>query len=158
MSGDPDIIEQWHERLVAEDTLAQFHPDARVAIERYIDESASDDLLPAILRYGRALDIEIRAREEWENLGQPVMLTFSNGMTGAHPLIRIMQASAKLAADMHKAAGLGINAAAYRRPQGRPVGAVSAPDRRNSPPRNKPVNRDSLGPLLQVVTYPDGAA
>ena len=155
MSGDASILGEWSARMEALFQLDAFHPRAREAMERYIDESASDDLLPGILRYGRALDVETRVREAWVDLGQPVLMTFSNGMTGAHPLLKVMQSSAKLAAEMHKAAGLGIDAAAYRRPQGRPVGAVSAPDRLLAPPRNAPVR--NLPPLLNVV-HTDGAA
>ena len=142
MSGDPDLLDEWCERLTASDQLDTFHPRARESTERHLDESAADDHIPGILRYGRALDIEIRAREEWDRLGQPVLMTFSNGMTGAHPLLKVMQSSAKLAADMHRAAGLGINAAAYRRRPGRPVGAVSAPDRASAPPRLSSVHTD----------------
>ena len=143
--------------MSVEEDLQTLHPAVRASVERYLQVTDADKS-SGILRYGRALDVEHRVREAWVDLGQPVLMTFANGMTGAHPLLKVMQASAKLAADLHKAAGLGIDAAAYRRSPTRPIGAVSAPDRRNAPPRNAPVNRDLLGPLLQVVTYPDGAA
>ena len=140
----------WHACPGAEE-VPGLHPVARELVERCLDELEDEELVPAIMRYGRACDLEIRAREAWVERGCPVMLEQPNGMVGAHPLLRTMQATARHASDMHKACGLGINGAAYRRPPGRPVGAVSAPDRKLAPPRLTPV-RD-LGPKLQTV-YP----
>ena len=144
-------LKWWHE-LPGTEAVPGLHATARETIERILEEIEEADLVPPILRYGRALDMELRAREEWEELGRPILLEYPNGMTGVHPLVKVMQGTAKHAAEMHKLAGLGINGAAYKRPQGRPVGAVSAPDRRNAPPRLKPLpGADKLPPKLSVI-------
>ena len=139
--------------------MAGFHPVAQQAAHRLLDAIEEEDLVVGILRYVRAVDVEERVREEWYERGCPTLETFTNGMIGAHPLMALVMKTARHAQDMYRAAGLGINGAAWRRPTGRPVGAVSAPDRKMAPPRLTPIRgSENLLPKLSVVEYPEKGA
>jgi Phage terminase, small subunit len=103
----------------------------------------------AVERYARAVDIVYRARAEWVKAGRPVVARNPNGASGVHPLLRAMLDWERASAD--RAAEVGLTPAAAKRiwPQrgrGRPVGANSAPDRRD--PLPAPVWNDRPGMVL----------
>ncbi len=87
-----------------------------------------------------AVDTAEYARQEWERLERPIRDTFANGMAGIHPLLKAWEQAAtqtgRFAAELGmtpmSAARLGKLGA--RRGPGRPVGANSAPDRRDALP------------------------
>jgi hypothetical protein len=101
----------------------------------------------ALLSYAYAVDLESRARAEWERENRPLVQV--HGAAGVHPLVKIMLETSR-AASWH-GAQLGMDPASakrinpHRRP-GRPVGSNSAPDRRDSLPA--PVWNDRPGMVL----------
>ena len=109
----------------------------------------------ALLRYVYAVDLEVRARAEWERERRPLVQV--HGAAGVHPLVKIMLETARAASD--RGAELGLSPASakrvnpHRRPE-RPVGANSSPDRRALPPalwRDQPavLTLASPGPLMR---------
>jgi hypothetical protein len=89
----------------------------------------------ALLSYTYAVDLETRARLEWEHAKRPLVQV--HGTAGVHPLMKVMLETSRSAAS--RAAELGLTPASARRvyPQrrpGRPMGAVSAPDRKGGAP------------------------
>lgn len=91
----------------------------------------------AIARYAKAVELAERA---WSEVPKDTLLTTgSTGQLVAHPAIAIAQAADREAAKYAKE--LGIEGHTKRGP-GRPVGAVSAPDRASAPPKLK-VLRDA---------------
>jgi phage terminase small subunit len=88
------------------------------------------DIERAVIRYARAAAIAQRA---WAEVPADTLLTTgSTGQLVAHPAIAIAQAADREAAKYAKE--LGIEGSTKRGP-GRPVGAVSAPDRAAAPPK-----------------------
>lgn len=109
--------------------------DARNALAERGD--VTPDLERAIARYARAVELAERA---WSEVPADTLLTTgSTGQLVPHPSIAIAQAADREAAKFAKE--LGIEGATKRGP-GRPVGAVSAPDRAAAPPKLK-VLRDA---------------
>jgi hypothetical protein len=107
-------------------------PAARAAYrlaERELGEDAAR-FRTALLSYVYAVDLESRARAEWQRDQRPLIQV--HGAAGVHPLAKLVMETAR-AASWH-GAQLGLDPASakriypHRRP-GRPVGAVSAPDR-----------------------------
>ena len=91
----------------------------------------------ALLSYTYAVDLESRARAEWEREKRPLIQV--HGAAGVHPLVKIMLETSRSAA--YHGAQLGMAPASAQRiyPQrrpGRPIGAVSAPDRVALPGRS----------------------
>ena len=88
-----------------------------------------------MLTYAYAVDLESRARAEWERENRPLIQV--HGAASVHPLMKLMMETARSAA--YHGAQLGMDPASakrinpHRRP-GRPIGANSAPDRRDSLP------------------------
>ena len=106
----------------------------------------------ALLSYAYAVDLESRARAEWEREKRP--LIHVHGAAGVHPLVKVMLETSRSAAQ--HAAQLGLTPASARRvyPQrrpGRPIGAVSAPDRVALPPAQW---RDVEPPRLALAAKP----
>ena len=89
----------------------------------------------ALLSYTYAVDLESRARAEWEAESRPLIQV--HGAAGVHPLAKLVMETARAAAwhgaqlGMDPASAKRINP--HRRP-GRPVGSNSAPDRTALPP------------------------
>ena len=95
------------------------------------------DVERAAMRYAKAVALAERA---WSEVPADSLLTTgSTGQLVAHPAIAIAQAADREAAKYAKE--LGIEGHSKRGP-GRPVGAVSAPDRASAPPKLK-VLRDA---------------
>jgi hypothetical protein len=119
-------------------------PAARAAYSRAERELAEDAVRyrTALLSYTYAVDLESRARAEWVRESRPLVQV--HGAAGVHPLVKVMLETSRSAA--YHGAQLGMDPASakrinpHRRP-GRPVGANSAPDRRELP-----------GPLYAVRT------
>jgi len=109
-------------------TTQQAADDARAALASRGD--VTPDLERAIARYAKAVELAERA---WAEVPKDTLLTTgSTGQLVAHPAIAIAQAADREAAKYAKE--LGIEGATKRGP-GRPVGAVSAPDRAAAPPK-----------------------
>ena len=88
------------------------------------------DIERAVIRYARAAALAERA---WSEVPKDsLMTTGSTGQLVAHPAIAVAQAADREAAKYAK--DLGIEGHSKRGP-GRPVGAVSAPDRTAAPPK-----------------------
>ena len=109
--------------------------------ERELGEDAAR-FRTALLSYAHAVDLETRARAEWERENRPLIQV--HGAAGVHPLVKIMLETSRSAA--YHGAQLGMDPASSkrihpRRRPGRPMGANSAPDRRALP-----------GPLYAVRT------
>ena len=112
-------------------------PAARAAYRRAESELGEDAarFRTALLSYTYAVDLEVRARVEWEREKRPLVQV--HGAAGVHPLVKIMLETTRSAA--YHGARLGLDPASakriypHRRP-GRPVGAASAPDRVALPP------------------------
>ena len=86
----------------------------------------------AIERYVNAVEVADQARREWERGGRELWTKGSQGQLVEHPLIRTMDRLDRAAAAF--GAALGLDPASEKRlgrvgQPGRPVGAVSAPDR-----------------------------
>ena len=115
----------------------------------------------ALLSYTYAVDLESRARAEWERENRPLIQV--HGAAGVHPLVKILLETSRSAA--YHGAQLGLSPASARRvyPQrrpGRPVGACRAPDRVALP---GPLWRDGEPPRLALagpgpLMKPDAAA
>jgi hypothetical protein len=91
----------------------------------------------AVSRYARAVDVAERARVEWVRLERPLVFVQPNKAQGQHPLVTAMMAADRQAGAFAAELGLTPLSAARvgpRRGRGRPVGAVSAPDRKALPP------------------------
>jgi phage terminase small subunit len=99
--------------------------------------NVTPDTERAIARYAKAVELAERAWSEVPN--DTLLTTGSTGQLVAHPAIAIAQAADREAAKYAKE--LGIEGHIKRGP-GRPVGAVSAPDRASAPPKLK-VLRDA---------------
>jgi phage terminase small subunit len=109
--------------------------DARAVLRERGD--VTPDTERAIARYAKAVELAERA---WSEVPKDTLLTTgSTGQLVAHPAIAIAQAADREAAKYAKE--LGIEGHTKRGP-GRPVGAVSAPDRASAPPKLK-VLRDA---------------
>jgi hypothetical protein len=114
------------------------------------DEVAS--FRTAVVAYVRAVDLADRARAEWVAKGRPIVFRRPNGATGVHPLVTAIWSSSKSA--MFHAGQLGLTPMSaarlgrlgVRRGPGRPVGANSAPDRRDALP--PPMWNDRPGVVL----------
>lgn len=110
---------------------------ARVAYSRAERELGDDAarFRSALLSYAHAVDLESRARAEWERDNRPLIQV--HGAARVHPLMKLMLDTSRAAA--WHGAQLGMDPASakriypHRRP-GRPVGAASAPDRVALPP------------------------
>ena len=94
----------------------------------------------AVRRYVLAVDAAEHARRVWESEGRPMRDTFANGMGGVHPFFKAMESAEAQASRF--SAELGLSPAAAKRisgsgARGRPVGAVSAPDRKAAAPALK---------------------
>jgi phage terminase small subunit len=88
------------------------------------------DIERAVIRYARAAALAERA---WSEVPKDSLMTSgSTGQLVAHPAIAVAQAADREAAKYAKE--LGIEGSTKRGP-GRPVGAVSAPDRAAAPPK-----------------------
>lgn len=116
-------------------------PHAAAAEAREALAERAGDVTPdterAIARYAKAVELAERA---WSEVPADTLLTTgSTGQLVAHPAIAIAQAADREAAKYAKE--LGIEGHTKRGP-GRPVGAVSAPDRASAPPKLK-VLRDA---------------
>jgi hypothetical protein len=113
------------------------HRAARAAYslaERELGENAAR-YRTALLRYARAEDVAARASAEWERAKRPLVQV--HGAAGVHPLVKIMLEAERAAA--YHGAQLGLDPASAKRigvvrGRGRPLGAVSAPDRVALPP------------------------
>jgi len=96
--------------------------------------SSASRFRTALLSYTYAVDLEARARAEWERADRPFVQV--HGAAGVHPLVKIMLETSRSTA--FHGAQLGMDPASakrinpHRRP-GRPVGANSSPDRRALP-------------------------
>jgi hypothetical protein len=91
----------------------------------------------AVGRYARAVDVAGRVRAEWVRGGRLIVACNPNGASGVHPVLKAVFESERMAADL--GARLGLHPASAKRiwphrGRGRPVGAVSAPDRLALPP------------------------
>jgi len=116
--------------------------------ERELGEDAAR-FRTALLSYVYAVDLESRARAEWEREGRPLLQV--HGAAGVHPLMKLMMETARSAA--FHGAQLGLDPASAKRinPQrrpGRPMGAVSAPDRVGLPNVQW---RDGIPPKLTLA-------
>jgi hypothetical protein len=94
----------------------------------------------AVRRYVLAVDAAEHARATWDVNGKPMRDTFANGMGGVHPFFKAMESAEAQAARF--AAELGLSPASAKRisggaVRGRPVGAVSAADRKAQAPALK---------------------
>ena len=94
----------------------------------------------AVRRYVLAVDAAEYARAEWIAAQRPMRDIFANGMGGVHPLFKAMESAEAQAARF--GAELGLSPASAKRisgsaKPGRPVGAVSAPDRKAAAPALK---------------------
>ena len=104
---------------------------ARAAYSRAERELGDDAtrFRTALLSYTYAVDLESRARAEWEAESRPLIQV--HGAAGVHPLAKLVMETARAAAwhgaqlGMDPASAKRINP--HRRP-GRPVGSNSAPD------------------------------
>lgn len=109
-------------------TFRQAADDARAALEHRGE--ITGDMERAITRYAKAVELAERA---WSEVPADTLLTTgSTGQLVAHPSIAIAQAADREAAKFAKE--LGIEGTSKKGP-GRPVGAVSAPDRAAAPPK-----------------------
>jgi phage terminase small subunit len=107
-------------KRVADETMAQLRERGEV----------TPDIERAVIRYARAAGMAERA---WAEVPKDTLLTTgSTGQLVPHPAIAIAQAADREAAKYAKE--LGLEGATKRGP-GRPVGAVSAPDRAAAPPK-----------------------
>jgi hypothetical protein len=94
----------------------------------------------AVRDYVLAVDEAEHARGVWIEHGKPMRDTFANGMGGVHPFFKAMETARTQASRLRSELGLSpasakrINGAAAR---GRPVGSVSAPDRKAQAPPMK---------------------
>jgi len=116
----------------------------------------------ALLSYVYAVDLESRARDEWERDKRPLVSVFADGRPkDVHPLLRVVMETARSAA--YHGGQLGLSPASAKRVggqrgRGRPVGAVSAPDRVALPPiqlasrRPGAVIRKELPEPLEITT------
>jgi phage terminase small subunit len=91
----------------------------------------------AVGRYARAVDVAGRVRAEWVRGGRLIVACNPNGASGVHPVLKAVFESERMAADL--GARLGLDPASAKRiwphrGRGRPLGAVSAPDRKALPP------------------------
>ena len=94
------------------------------------------DMEPAIMRYAKASDLADRA---WSEIPADTLLsTGSTGQLVPHPAIALALQADQQAARCAKE--LGIESQGGKSRAGRPVGAVSAPDRASAPPRLKVVS------------------
>jgi hypothetical protein len=124
---------------------------ARAAYSRAERELGDDAtrFRTAIVSYAYAVDLESRARAEWEREDRPLIQV--HGAAGVHPLMRLMIDTSR-AASYH-GAQLGLDPASarrvhpHRRP-GRPLGANSAPDRAARP---RPQWRDGEPAVLALA-------
>lgn len=129
-------------------------PAARAAYSRAERELGEDAARyrTALLSYTYAVDLESRARAEWIREKRPLIQV--HGASGIHPLMKLMMETARSAA--WHGAQLGMDPASakriypHRRP-GRPLGAVSAPDRVALP---APQWRDGEPPRLTLTPRP----
>jgi hypothetical protein len=116
--------------------------------ERELGEDATR-FRTALLSYTYAVDLESRARAEWERENRPLIQV--HGAAGVHPLMKLMLETGR-SASWH-GAQLGLDPASakrinpHRRP-GRPLGANSAPDRVALPP---PMWRDGEPGVLTLA-------
>lgn len=109
---------------------------ARAAYSRAERELGDDAarFRTALLSYTYAVDLESRARAEWERENRPLIQV--HGAAGVHPLAKLVMETARSAA--WHGAQLGMDPASAKRINphrrtGRPIGANSAPDRRDLP-------------------------
>ena len=65
----------------------------------------------ALLSYTYAVDLEVRARLEWERENRPLLQV--HGAAGVHPVVKIMLETARSAA--YHGAQLGLDPASARR-------------------------------------------
>ena len=108
--------------------------NAREALAQRGDVTA--DMEPAIIRYAKACDLADRA---WSEIPTDTLLSLgSTGQLVPHPAIALALQADQQAARCAKE--LGIEGQGGRARAGRPVGAVSAPDRASAPPRLKVVS------------------
>jgi len=94
----------------------------------------------AVRRYVLAVDAAEHARAVWISEGKPMRDVFANGMGGVHPFFKAMESAEAQAARF--GAELGLSPASAKRvgpagKAGRPVGAVSAADRKAAAPALK---------------------
>jgi len=85
----------------------------------------------AVRRYVRAVEVADEARRQWEAEARPLMFRYANSVVGTHPLVQTMERMERQSAAFGAALGLDPMSAKRLRGGrvGRPVGAVSAPDR-----------------------------
>ena len=111
----------------------------RRAMAAIADRPDAENIHDAVDRYAWAVHTSTKIRAEWIANGEPVTLVQSNHVEGEHPMLRAMQAAERHAAQMAAALGLDVKNSGGKSKGGRPVGAVSAPDRAAAPPRLKVV-------------------
>ena len=104
-----------HDRMVAEGAFDGMHPIARETVEDILGATTDVDLVPGVMRYGRALDQEIRAHAAWVEAGSPTVHVYPNKMVGPHPLAKAARDTARHAERMAHACGCWLNGAKWRR-------------------------------------------
>ena len=87
-------------------------------------------LAPAVLQFARAVDDAEGARSEWIAAGRPFLITKPSGRLAVHPLVEVTRMMETRVLRSATELGMTPASAAPRRRPGRPLGAVSAPDRR----------------------------
>ncbi len=128
------------ERVTAGVTLSEAAAAAEREAFAELGEADYRRFGSAVRWYVLAVDTAEYARQEWERLDRPMRDTFANGMAGIHPVLKAWEQAATQAARFAGELGLTPMSAArlgrlgVRRGPGRPVGANSAPDRRDSLP------------------------
>jgi len=115
---------------------------------------ASGEVREPLERYARAADLAGMLREEWTKSGRPA--TSTGGATGKalvpHPLVKMMAEAEQEAAKLYEQLLRPAPAAGgVRRGPGRPIGSVSAPDRRPEPPMIRRAPRLHHEPELREV-------
>jgi hypothetical protein len=136
---------------------------ARKEALEHLGEAAAS-FTASISRYVNAVEVADTARREWERLDRPMMHRFANGVEGIHSLISTMAGMDKAAAAF--GASLGLDPMSRKRllgpgQAGRPIGAVSADDRKAEPPvltRNPRLPPLTLRSVPEVEVFPRNGA
>lgn len=118
------------------ESLEQLNAEGKKAFAIASEHVDSGLYVHAVERYARAVDLEARIWAEWVDHGRPLMLEAPNGVRYAHPLLKMYRDASADAATASRAVLLDPSRVKNARP-GRPLGSVSAPDRR-------------LGPMVEV--------
>ncbi len=104
------------------------------SLERLIpDASEREAFTESAERYADAVGLAAQLRAEWEKDGRPLTAEGSMRQPIPHPLVKMIADADRDAAKYAAAVGLDAGALQKKGRSGRPVGATSAPDRREPP-------------------------